>query len=85
MNRDEYAEHLKKEIQIGACWVIVLLGLLGLSILQVSKDPGFQDPLTWVIVGVTAIVFVAGFIDDRIRGKKNRKIRAEHAHLRRKN
>ena len=80
MNREEYIEHLKKEIQIGLCWVVVLCGMLGLCVTALVKYP--TQSLTWVIVAATAAVTLASFIDDRTRGKRNKKIRDEHKHLR---
>jgi UDP-N-acetylmuramyl pentapeptide phosphotransferase/UDP-N-acetylglucosamine-1-phosphate transferase len=86
VNAQEYREYLLREAQIAGCWIIVEVGLFGLFIVQVTKDTGFRSPWTWVFLAVFLMVGVAGIIDDRyIRGCRNRKIRTEHAHLRKRN
>lgn len=82
MSPKEYAQWRKKEAEIGACWLIVTAGLFGLFTVQILSDSA--SPLTVVIAVVFLAVLVAGLVDDIWgRGKKNRAIRAEHAHLRR--
>lgn len=86
MNAREYHEYLLKEAQIGSCWVIVYAGAVVLFIVQWLRDTTFQYTWTWITLGILLTVVVAGTVDDIAgRGNRNRKIRAAHAHLRKRN
>jgi UDP-N-acetylmuramyl pentapeptide phosphotransferase/UDP-N-acetylglucosamine-1-phosphate transferase len=78
MSRQELDKWVRKEVQIGACWMVALVGLGFVVFVQWRRDTSFDDPLTWVVAGVFVVALVAGFVDDYFRGKRNKPIRAAH-------
>lgn len=83
MNPQEYREWSKEEAKIGACWLVVLIGAAALAGFQWNRSPSIEDPLTLVTTLGWLVIVVASLTDDVFfRGKRNRKIRAAHKHLR---